>query len=79
MKTRAPFTRLTLEYDLDRVEFIRASRVPLPPTLITLIGGPCDGYQRLCDIVPDLLLVDDEGGRYAPLAAEPSTYVWLGQ
>lgn len=73
---RSAVDRLEFDFDLERVEFIRSSRVPLAERSIRLEGGPCAGLTRTMSIAPDTIILPGEG-LYLPLLAEPTTYVWM--
>ena len=76
-----PDRALVAEWDLDRVEFVRAARVWLLPVDVMLRGGPCDGWSQRYELAPDLFRLEWAGraGRYVPLVADPTIYLWIGE
>ena len=74
---RKPHERLQFIYSTERLEFIRSARVPRPPQILTLRGGPADGYQHTADIIPDEIELPDEGRYLFILNTDPPIYQWV--
>jgi hypothetical protein len=60
---------------MERVDFWRAIRFPMPKTTIRLEGGPHDGWTHEYDLAPDLFEMPT--GRYLPYLTTPTVYRWM--
>jgi hypothetical protein len=67
--------RLVFEYETERVEWIRSSRVRIRACWIHLQGGPADQSRLSVEILPDEVRVHGEDGRYLPVW-DTEVYLW---
>lgn len=69
--------RIDAVYDMERMDFIRERRVPLPsPPTVVFEGGPLAGVDAgtVYAVNPDYF--ETSGGRYLPTLRNDGVYVW---